>query len=141
MAALDTSVLVRFLVRDDAAQRAAARDLLRRCLDAGETLFVPVTVALELEWVLRSAFGFDKAVVLATLSKLLSSLELRFEAEGALEAALAWYTQGTADFADCLHAALAAFAGEGPLWTFDEAASKIEGARLLHPAGREPQAR
>lgn len=127
MAALDISVLV----RDDAAQRAAAEDILRRCLDAGETLFVPVSAALEIEWVLRSAFGFDKAVVLATLSKLLSSLELRFEAEGALEAALARYTQGTADFADCLHPALAAFAGEGPLWTFDKAASKVEGVRLL----------
>ena len=32
---------------------------------------------------------------------------------------------------DCLHVALAAQAGEAPLWTFDKAASRIEGARLM----------
>jgi predicted nucleic-acid-binding protein len=100
-------------------------------VDAGESLFVPITVALELEWVLRSALGFDKATVLKTLSQLLSTFELRFEAEGALEAALAQYGENTADFSDCLHAALAAMAGEQPLWTFDRAASKVQGARLL----------
>ena len=38
MAALDTTVLVRFLVEDDAAQLAAARKLIRKCVRAGETL-------------------------------------------------------------------------------------------------------
>jgi len=131
MAALDNNVLVRFLVQDDTAQLATARKLFRRCVDAGESLFVPITVSLELEWVLRSSFGFDKPTVLQTLSQLLSSFELRFEAEGALEMALAHYGQSTADFSDCLHAALAGVAGEQPLWTFDKAAAKVDGARLL----------
>ncbi|MBU1361938.1 MAG: hypothetical protein KKC79_14815 [Gammaproteobacteria bacterium] len=41
------------------------------------------------------------------------------------------YRIGTADFADCVHIALAAEAGEAPLWTFDKRAAKISGARLL----------
>ena len=131
MAALDTNVLVRFLVEDDAAQLAAARKLIRRCVNAGETLFIPVTVALELEWVLRSNFGFGKPAVVQTLSRLLSSVELSFESERAIELAVILYCQGSADFSDCLHAALASSAGEQPLWTFDKAASKVEGARLL----------
>ena len=131
MAALDTNVLVRFLVQDDAAQLAVARRLIRKAVNAGETLFVPITVALELEWVLRSNFGFGKPAVMQTLSLLLSSVELAFESEGALEVALALYGQGAADFSDCLHAALASSAGESPLWTFDKAASKVEGARLM----------
>ena len=60
MPALDTNVLVRYLVQDDAAQFAAARRLIRRCVADDATLFVPVTVVLELEWVLRSSFGFGK---------------------------------------------------------------------------------
>ena len=84
MAALDTNILVRFLVEDDAAQLAAARKLITRCVNSGETLYVPVTVSLELEWVLRSSFGFDKEAVTLTLSQLLSSSELTFESEGAL---------------------------------------------------------
>jgi len=131
MAALDTNLLVRFLVQDDAAQGEAATTLIRNSVRSGHTLFVPVTVMLELEWVLRSAFGFDKAAVLQAVSRLLGSFELRFESEGAVEAALAQYERASADFSDCLHAALALQAGEQPLWTFDKAASKVDGARLL----------
>ena len=131
MAALDTTLLIRFLVEDDAAQLAAARRLIRKCVNAGETLFVPVTVSLELEWVLRSSFGFSKSVVIQTLAQLLASIELSFESEGALEVALVLYGQSTVDFSDCLHIALSSRAGESPLWTFDRAASKLEGARLL----------
>jgi predicted nucleic-acid-binding protein len=87
-------------------------------------LFVPITVTIELEWVLRSNFGLSKADVLQTLSGLLSSRELSFESERAVEVALQLFRQSPADFADCLHVALAAQAGEQPLWTFDKGAAK-----------------
>ncbi len=47
MPALDTNVLNRYLVQDDAAQLAAANRLISRCVAEGATLFVPVTVVLE----------------------------------------------------------------------------------------------
>ena len=131
MAALDTNILVRFLVEDNASQLAAAKKLITRCVNARESLYVPVTVSLELEWVLRSNFGFRKEAVIDTLSQLLSSFELTFESEGALEVALTLYGQGGADYSDCLHVALAYVAGEQPMWTFDKAAAKLDGARLL----------
>jgi predicted nucleic-acid-binding protein len=56
---------------------------------------------------------------------------LSFESERALEVALDLYRSKTADFADCVHIALAAQAGEQPLWTFDKGASKVPGARML----------
>ena len=131
MPALDTNVLVRYIVQDDARQLAAARRLISRCIAEGSTLFVPVTVVLELEWVLRSGFGFGKDDVLLALSSLFSAADLSFESERALEVALQLFRKGSADFADCLHVALAAQAGEQPLWTFDKAAAKVDGARLL----------
>ncbi len=131
MPALDTNVLVRYLVQDDPAQFAAAGRLIGRCLDEGLSLFVPVTVVPELEWVLRSNFGFAKGDVLRALSSLFSASELTLESERALEVALQLYREGTADFADCLHIALATQAGEQPLWTFDKGAAKVSGARLL----------
>jgi predicted nucleic-acid-binding protein len=131
MAALDTSVLIRFLVRDDEAQLEIARKLIAGCVAAGESLFVPVTVALELEWVLRVHFGFSKAEVIQTFAALLSAVELTFESEAALELALASYRDAAADFSDCLNIALAHLAGESPLWTFDKAAARIDGAELL----------
>ncbi|WP_457393084.1 PIN domain-containing protein [Roseateles sp. P5_E1] len=131
MPALDTNVLVRYLVQDDAAQAAAVRQLMARLTGEGATLFVAVTVVLELEWVLRKSYGFDKDSVLHALSSLFSAAELSIESERALEVALQLYRQGPADFADCLHIALAAQAGEQPLWTFDKGAARVDGAQLL----------
>lgn len=131
MPALDTNVLVRYVVEDDPAQAAAARRLIRRGVREQTALFIPLTVTLELEWVLRSGYGFAKLEVLNVLSSLLSAAELVFESERALEVALQLFRESSADFADCLHIALAVQAGEQPLWTFDKTASKIDGAQLL----------
>ena len=131
MPALDTNVLVRYIVQDDLAQLAAAQRLIQRCVSEQLTLFVPITVTLELEWVLRSSFEFTKEETIRALSDLFSAAELSFESERALEVALDLYRGKTADFADCVHIALAAQAGEQPLWTFDKGAAKILGAQLL----------
>jgi len=131
MAALDTNVLLRLLLQDDPAQLAVAQRLVKDRLDACELLFVPITLALELEWVLRSRFDLDKAAVLHTFAQLLSTMELQFESVAALEWALRQYKLAATDFSDCLHAALATSAGEGPLWTFDKAAARVDGASLL----------
>jgi predicted nucleic-acid-binding protein len=131
MPALDTNVLVRYIVRDDSAQLAAARRLIETCVTKGQTLFVPVTVSLELEWVLRASFEYGKDEVIHVLASLFSAAELSFESERALEVALQLYREGSADFADCLHVALAAQAGEAPLSTFDKRAAKVKGAQLI----------
>ncbi len=131
MPALDTNALIRYVVQDDVAQLAAARRLIRQCVREGQALFVPVTVTLELEWVLRSSFECAKDEVMQVLASLFSAAELTFESERALEVALQLYREAPADFADCLHIALAAQAGELPLWTFDKRAAKVDGARSL----------
>lgn len=131
MPALDTSVLVRYVVQDDGVQLAEASRLIRKCVNAGQTLFVPVTVTLELEWALRSSFGYAKADVMAVLSALFSATELAFESDRALEVALQLYREGSAGFADCLHVAQATQAGELPLWTFDKQAARITGAQAV----------
>jgi len=88
MAALDTNVIVRWLVKDDAAQTARVQTLLDARLREQQTLFVPVTVLLETEWVLRSRYRFDKASITAALDALLSKTELEFESEPAAKQAL-----------------------------------------------------
>ena len=131
MPALDTNVLVRYIVQDDSGQLAVAKRLIDRCIAEGQSLYVPVTVTLELEWVLRASFGYVKDDVLLVLSNLFSASELSFESERALEVALQLYREGSADFADCLHIALATQAGEQPLWTFDKGAAGVAGAQLI----------
>ena len=75
MLGLDTNVLVRFLVRDDAEQFERARRLIRREVGRGEPVLVSLLVLLETEWVLRSRYALPKADILAVLSSLLEAPE------------------------------------------------------------------
>ena len=59
MRAIDTNVLVRAIVNDDTAQSASAIELL-----TDHDIYIPVTVVLELEWVLRSRYAFAPKVVM-----------------------------------------------------------------------------
>ena len=104
MIGLDTNVLARYFVEEAVAdattqrQRAAARDLIESGLD----LFLPKTVALELEWVLRGYYGFGVEQVLQVLDQLLFHASLEVEDRPALEQAVAGLRAGL-DFADALH--------------------------------------
>jgi predicted nucleic-acid-binding protein len=104
MIGLDTNVLARYFVEEaeaDAAtqrQREAARDLI----ESGQDLFLPKSVALELEWVLRGYYGFGVEQVLQVLDQLLHHACLEVEDRPALEQAVAGVRAGL-DFADALH--------------------------------------
>ncbi|MBQ0921357.1 type II toxin-antitoxin system VapC family toxin [Hydrogenophaga aromaticivorans] len=136
MATLDTNVLVRWLVVDDEVQAEAVASLLASCAERNERLYVPLTVMLELEWVLRSRYRFEKASVLAAMDGLMSASELAFQEEAALEQSLWQYRRvGAPDYADCLHVALADQARQGPLLTFDQRATRLEGAQLMPVQG------
>ena len=102
MRSVDTNVLVRALVRDDPAQSPRAEALL---LEAA--LYVPVTVVLELEWVLRSRYGFTAARVAQALQLLVALPNVTVGEREAVLAAAPRSARGW-DFADALHHALSA---------------------------------
>ena len=132
MSALDTNILIRWLTNDDPQQSAIVARLFDETSRQGERLFVTVTVMLEVEWVLRARYRYDRHQVTAALNVLLDTTELEFQMEPALEQALWLFKQeGSRDFADCLHIALTSQSERKPFLTLDERASKIEGAQLL----------
>ena len=100
MRAIDTKVLVRALVNDNAAQSARAVALL-----TGHDIFIPVTVVLELEWVLRSRYAFAPKVVAQVIEKIAALANAVVGERAAVLAAAARAAQGW-DFADALHHAL-----------------------------------
>lgn len=130
MPGLDTNVLLRWLVEDDAAQADRVQVLLEAALAGADALFVPITVVLELERVLRSRYRFGKGEVVSVFTALLETHELDIQSESAVERALYLYREG-AEFADCLHAGLSGAAGRSPLLTFDKQAARLAGAELL----------
>ena len=112
MIALDTNVVVRLLVNDDAVQARRARTLLA----AGHDVRLPVTVLLEVEWVLRSAYGYPAPQVMTFLRALLGLPGVSTDNIAAVAAAIAACEQGL-DFADALHLALSGDAER--FYTFD----------------------
>ncbi|MGQ0510463.1 MAG: type II toxin-antitoxin system VapC family toxin [Betaproteobacteria bacterium] len=112
MIALDTNVLVRFLVNDDPAQARRARALIET-----KPVFVPVTVLLETEWVLRGGYRLPRADVVRLLRGLLGLPEVATEDPQRVARALQWHEAGI-DFADALHLAGSAWAER--FATFDE---------------------
>jgi predicted nucleic-acid-binding protein len=101
MIAVDTNVLVRFLVRDNPAQAARAAALIR-----ANEVWVSKTVLLETEWVLRSLYGFALGTVGEALRALGGLQTVFLEDERAVVKALDWFEAGL-DFADALHLASA----------------------------------
>ena len=131
MPGLDTNVLVRWIVDDDPRQAARVQRLFEDAHQQRSPLFVPSTVMLELEWVLRSRYKFDKWTVLGAFNALLETQELEFQDEPALERALSFYRRNSDDFADCLHTGQCGSAGRAPMVTFDETAAQLPSVELL----------
>lgn len=119
MRALDTNVLVRALVQDDVAQGRRAET----CLSA-QAVYVPVTVILELEWVLRSRYGYSPKVIADAIESLAILENAIIGEQTAVIAAARKLRQGW-DFADALHHALAA--GCDDFATFDTGLARRAG--------------
>ena len=127
MLGIDTNVLVRFLVRDDAAQFSKALNLIEKEWRTGEPILISQLVLLEVEWVLRSRYGLLKAEIADALANLLDAREFQIEDEPSLERALFAWRDSSADFADCLIAERHRQLGCSATATFDSRAGKLPG--------------
>lgn len=101
MLAVDSNVVVRLLTGDHPQQSAKAKELFER-----ETSFVALTVLLETERVLRSAYGFQSARLVVALRAFGGLRNVAIQDPPALAKALHWAERGV-DFADALHLAQA----------------------------------
>ena len=127
MTGVDTSVLLRYLVRDEPTQAArAARELER-----GERFLVGSIVLCEVVWVLETGYGFSRRDIAVTLERILATAQFEIEAKDLALAALDDFRQSTADFSDCLLGRRNRAAGAAETVTFDRSLKGLEGFRLL----------
>jgi predicted nucleic-acid-binding protein len=97
MISIDTNILVRLVANDDATQSPRAAQLF-----AADDVFVPKTVMLETEWVLRFSYALPRAAIAAAFGKVLSASSVTGEGAEAVQSAIDAYAAGM-DFADALH--------------------------------------
>jgi predicted nucleic-acid-binding protein len=117
--ALDTNVLVRFLVEDDPKQSAAAASLISRVIAGGETFFVSDIVVCEMVWVMSVSYDIGRKEIAGALRNLLRARHVTFRAVDQLIRALEAYEAGKGDFADYLIREHARAANCDQVATFD----------------------
>ena len=103
MIGLDTNVLARYYIDDEADVEAQRQRLAaRRLIESGQPLMVSKSVVLELEWVMRGYYSFNQAEVTRVIRHLLEQTGITVEGRDAVEQALSNCEAGI-DFADALH--------------------------------------
>lgn len=118
MIAVDTNVLARFYCDDpDDPEAARQRVRARRVMLRSAAIFVPVTVVLELEWVMRGFYDLPSDTFCDTVDHLLGMAHVTVERWEAVKDAVDLHRQGL-DFADALH--WVSSAGCTRLMTFDD---------------------
>ena len=73
MPALDTNVILRYVVEDDPKQARVAQRYIEKHAVAGNSLFLATSVILETEWVLRSVYEFTKDKIIDVFVELLET--------------------------------------------------------------------
>ena len=126
MHAIDTNVLVRLLVRDDARQLAAAEVFTRT------GAWISHLVLMEAVWVLESVYDEPPSRIATAVEMLLDHRELVIQDGDTVRAAVVEYRKRPAiGFSDCLILETARKAGHLPLGTFDRELGKVNGAKKL----------
>jgi predicted nucleic-acid-binding protein len=130
MTGLDTNVIVRFLMKDDAEQTALANTVFAE-LTVVAPGFVCREVLVELVWVLQKIYRLPRTDIADAVEGLLGAREIVVESADQVAVAVDRLRKGGAGFADQMIALAGQGAGCGKTITFDRKAAGLPGMTLL----------
>ena len=133
MKALDTNVLVRFLVKDDERQSKIVYNAFKQAETDKYTFFVPLLVVLETLWVLDSVYNIARNDIIDTINEILLMPILKFEAQAAIHRFIFLARENKIDLSDVLIACSAKLSGCKNVLTLDKKASRFEPFELIGP--------
>ena len=131
MKALDTNVLVRFLVKDDEPQAKKVYTLFKQAEADKNYFYVPLLVVLETIWVLDSVYEIPRKEILDSINEILLMPILKFEAQLTIQRFIFLAGGNKIDLSDVLIACAAKISGCERILTFDKRASKFELFELI----------
>jgi len=129
--ALDTNILVRFLIQDDVNQANKVIQLFTKAEQNNEPLFIPLLVVLEMIWVLQSAYSVSRQDIVLAISNLLQMQVFEFENQSTLRDFIISANKYSYDLSDILISQSAFSANCETTLTFDKKASRFELFTLL----------
>lgn len=130
MTGLDTNVLIRYLVQDDARQAERATAIIENC-SAEAPGYISHIVLCEMVWVLEGCYDQKKSKIVAVVEGILGVTQLEVECPAVVWQALEDYKLGRADLSDHLLARANLAAGCTETVTFDKKAADSPGFRAL----------
>ena len=131
MIGVDTNVLVRLLIEEDAEQTALAVQFFD-ARSSRDPAFVSLVVVAELAWVLGRTYKFGHDRVRTVMLGLLETPDVVVERDDIVRWALAYFDHAKIDLADLLIAEVSRQADCPATVTFDRnAAKRISGMELL----------
>jgi predicted nucleic-acid-binding protein len=130
MIGIDTNVLIRYLVQDDASQSLVASKLIEEVISVNEPGYITHITLVEVVWVLRSCYGANKNDLCNMIKMVLETKQFLIEQAESCYRALKMFETNNGDFSDALIAAISKTAGCSETVTFDRKAVSV-GMRLL----------
>ena len=131
---VDTSVILRILIKDDALKAKAAVNLLKSAGEKGLILYLLPVAVLETVWVLEKVYAFPRKEVREVVEAILNTPELKVEQEAVFRKALKTYVEKNIKFADAVMGYWGLDKGYTTVFTYDEKDFKrIEGLESRKP--------
>lgn len=130
MTGLDTNVLVRYIMQDDAKQAKLATKFVESLNDESPG-FVSLVSIVELSWILEAAFNLSRSQIVSVFQNLMAVGAFKLERASVVAGAVRAYGEGKADLADYLIERSSAQAGCERTMTFDKDAAKTGGMVLI----------
>jgi len=131
---VDTNILLRLLVQDEAAQHRACVNLLQIARKEGSVLHLLPVAVLEVVWVLEKVYRYPRSRIREIVEAILNTPELKVEKEAVFRKALSVYESQNIKFADALMAHWGIDLGLTTIYTFDEKHfRKIAGLEVRTP--------
>ena len=131
---IDTSAILRLLVKDDLAKARAVERLLRESKSKGIILYLlPVTI-LEIVWVAEKVYRLNRKTIRELVEAILNTPELRCPLERVFRQALITYEARKIKFADAVMGYWGLEDGISTVYTYDEDDfKKISGLQIHKP--------
>lgn len=126
MKALDTNILVRFLIQDDKQQAQTVETLLNQAENNKQSFYVTLLVVLELIWVMEAVYEVTREDILLSINELLSMPVLNFEKQKVVRQFISVAQTSRFDLSDLLIALSALQEGCDTTYTFDKKAAKFK---------------
>lgn len=131
MIAIDTNILVRYVLDPDDPTHTLAVDLIDERCSPENPAFVTLVVLAEFAWVARRVYKLSRRDTASALAAIVDNSGIAVEEPKIVEIALRAFRQGSADFAEYVIAAVADARGARPTYTFDKRAGRELGFMIL----------